>query len=236
MRNYILINVAFLLLICGSCVNNPVQQTKSNLSATEFSDKIKEFPASAVIDVRTTEEFSKGHLANAKNIDWNGDDFSKQIASLDKSKPVFVYCLSGGRSSAAAKQMRSDGFNEVYELNGGIMKWRGANLPEVIGNTITSSGLSKQQFDELLKSDKLVLIDFYADWCVPCKEMKPYLDEISKEMTDKVAVIRINADDNQSLCKELNIDALPVLQLYKNKTMTWSHSGYIDKAGVLKQL
>ncbi len=175
-------------------------------------------------------------MANAKNIDWNGDDFAKQIALLDKSKPVFVYCLSGGRSSAAAKQMRSDGFNEVYELNGGIMKWRGANLPEVTGNTTASLGLSKQQFDELLKSDKLVLMDFYADWCAPCKEMKPYLDEISKDMADKVVVIRINADDNQSLCKELNIDALPVLQLYKNKTRMWSHSGFIYKAGVLKQL
>jgi thioredoxin len=124
----------------------------------------------------------------------------------------------------------------VYELSGGIMKWRGVNLPETTENTVVSNGMSKQQFDALLLSDKLVLIDFYADWCAPCKKMKPYLDEISNDMADKVVVIRINADDNQSLCKDLKIDALPVLHLYKNKTPIWTNTGFIEKAEVVKQL
>ena len=132
--------------------------------------------------------------------------------------------------------MRSDGFTQVYEMDGGIMKWRGANLPETTVNTTTSTGMTKQQFDALLNSDKLVLIDFYADWCAPCKKMKPYLDEISKDMADKVVVIRINADDNQTLCKELKIDALPVLQLYKNNSLIWTNTGFIEKAEVVKQL
>ena len=132
--------------------------------------------------------------------------------------------------------MRSDGFKTVYELNGGIMKWRGANLPETTDNTTATNGMTKQQFEALLNSDKLVLIDFYADWCAPCKKMKPYLEKISKDMADKVFVIRINADDNQSLCKELGIDALPVLQLYKNKTLIWTNTGFIEKAEVVKQL
>ena len=213
-----------------------MQTTNTNLSATEFSEKIKELPSAPIVDVRTPQEFSKGHLQNALNYNWNGSDFQKQISTLDKSKPVFVYCLSGGRSSSAANQMRSDGFKEVYELNGGIMKWRAANLPETTANTTASTGMSKQQFETLTNSDKLVLIDFYADWCAPCKKMKPYLDEISKEMADKVVVIRINADDNQQLCKELKLDTLPVLQLYKNKTMTWTNTGYISKDDVLKHL
>jgi thioredoxin 1 len=66
--------------------------------------------------------------------------------------------------------------------------------------------------------------------------MKPYLEEISKEMADKVVVIRINADDNQALCKELKIDALPVLQVFKNQKLTWSNIGFIDKKGVEKEL
>jgi thioredoxin len=132
--------------------------------------------------------------------------------------------------------MRSDGFTQVYEMDGGIMKWRGANLPETTTNTTPSTGMTKQQFDALLNSDKLVLIDFYADWCAPCKKMKPYLDEISKDMASTVTVIRINADDNQTLCKDLKIDALPVLQLYKNKSLTWTNTGFIDKAEVVKQL
>jgi thioredoxin len=232
-----LFTIALLAILFNSCGSGQTNSTtKTNLSAIEFAEKLKEMPTAAILDVRTPDEFSKGHLANALNYDWNGNEFDKQIATLDKSQPVLVYCLSGGRSSSAATKMRSEGFKTVYELDGGIMKWRGANLPETTDNTVTSNGMTKQQFDALLNSDKLVLIDFYADWCAPCKKMKPYLDEISKDMADKVVIIRINADNNQALCKELKIDGLPVLQLYKNKTLTWTNTGFIDKAEVVKQL
>lgn len=231
-----LFSIVLVAILLNSCTNGQTNGTKTNLSASEFADKMKELPNAPILDVRTPEEFSKGHLKNALNYNWNSNEFEAQISPLDKSKPVFVYCLSGGRSSSAANKMRSDGFKTVYELDGGIMKWRGANLPETTDNTVVSNGMTKQQFDALLNSDKLVLIDFYADWCAPCRKMKPYLDEISKDMADKVVVIRINADDNQTLCKELKIDALPVLQLYKNKTLTWTNTGFIDKAEVVKQL
>ena len=212
------------------------QGGKTNLSATEFATKIKELPTSPILDVRTPAEFAKGHLQNAKNINWNGNDFDAQIAPLDKSKPILIYCLSGARSAAAASKMRADGFKEVYELTGGIMKWRGANLPETTDDKPKAASLTKLQFEELTNSDKIVLVDFYADWCAPCKKMAPYLDEISKDMADKVVVLRINADDNQALLKELGVDELPVLQVYKKKTRVWSNIGFIEKADVLKQL
>ncbi len=223
-------------LLFNSCSNGQTKSIDTDLSAIEFANKIKELPTAAIIDVRTPGEFEKAHLVNALNYDWNGNEFENQIASLDKSKPVFVYCLSGGRSSSAAKKMRSNGFTQVYELSGGIMKWNSENLPVTTDKAIASSGMSKQQFEELLNSEKLVLIDFYADWCAPCKKMKPYLAEISKDMADKVVVVRINVDENQALCKELKVDALPVLQLFKNKILTWTNTGFIEKAEVVKQL
>lgn len=236
MKKYLIISNIIIAFVFIGCVNGQNKSVKTSLSATEFADKIKQTPKSPVIDVRTPEEFSKGHLKSSKNINFNGDDFEQQISKIDKSKPVFVYCLSGARSSSAASYMRNSGFKEVYELSGGIMKWRAANLPETTDNEITSNGMNLKQFNDLLKSNKLVLIDFYADWCAPCKKMKPYLEEISKDMADKVVVIRINADDNQSLCKELKIDALPVLSLYKNKVQIWTNTGYISKEEVVKQL
>jgi len=66
--------------------------------------------------------------------------------------------------------------------------------------------------------------------------MAPYLEELKKEKAGKVIIIRINADDNQALTKELKVDALPTLQLYKNKTLKWSNTGYISKEEVAKQL
>lgn len=104
-------------------------QNKTSLSPQMFADKISQTPEALVIDVRTPGEYVEGHLAKAKNIDWQGEHFEHQVMGLDKSKPVFVYCLKGGRSASAASKMRSMGFKEVYELEGGLDKWQAAKLP-----------------------------------------------------------------------------------------------------------
>lgn len=101
-----ILSIALVAILFNSCSNGQTQGTKTNLSATEFANKMKELPNATIIDVRTPAEFSKGHLANANNYDWNGNEFDKQVAPLDKSKPVFVYCLSGGRSSSAANSSK----------------------------------------------------------------------------------------------------------------------------------
>lgn len=223
------------LMISGLACSESQSQSK-NLPAEAFAEKVKQTPGALVLDVRTPEEFSKGHLKNARNVNWRDTDFADQVAQIDKSKPVFVYCLVGGRSASAASKMREMGFKEVYELEGGIIKWRAANLPETMEAGTKVIGLTKQQFSQMINSDKLVLVDFYADWCEPCKRMEPYLNEIALEMKDKVHVIRINADDNVKLCKELKVNALPVLQLYKNSKLQWTHEGFIAKPEVVKQL
>lgn len=239
MTKYLSIILASVAIIFNSCSNGQSASSNSSnpsISAIEFSKKITELPGAPLIDVRTPGEFSQGHLKNALNYDISKSDFENKISSIDKSKPVLVYCLTGSRSTYAVRYMQSIGFKEVYEMNGGMMKWRASNLPETTDKTVVSTGMSKLQFDNLLVTDKIVLIDYYADWCAPCKKMKPYLDEISRDMADKVVVIRINADENQALCKELKIDALPVLQIYKNKALIWSNTGFIEKEGVVKQL
>jgi thioredoxin 1 len=129
MKNYQTTFSLLLILLLNSCVNGQTKNT--NLTAADFDAKIKATPSAVIVDVRTPEEFSEGHLINAKNIDWNGDKFDAEISQIDKSKPVFVYCRSGGRSSSAAHKMREDGFKEVYELSGGITDWRNANMPEI---------------------------------------------------------------------------------------------------------
>lgn len=235
MKKYTGIILVAISIVLGNCSYGQSGADKTNLNETEFAVKINEYPDAPVIDVRTPEEFTKGHLVRARNINWNSPDFSQQVGLINKKEPVFVYCLSGGRSAAAAQSMREEGFQQVYELNGGIMKWRAANLPEVNGSAGKFAGMSQQEYDALLQVDKLVLVDFYADWCPPCKKMKPYLEEISKEYGEKVEVIRINADNHQSICKSLKIDALPVLMLYKDQQLIWKHTGFIEKQDVVSQ-
>ncbi|MDD2797676.1 MAG: thioredoxin domain-containing protein [Bacteroidales bacterium] len=234
MRNLLIISS---LMISFFFVSNVNAQQGVNLNANDFAAKIKQLPNAPIIDVRTPQEFAQGHIKNARNINVSSEDFGQQISKFDKTKPVFVYCLSGSRSGYAASMMLNSGFKEIYNLAGGMMKWRAANLPETTDSKVSvSTGMSRAEYNALLNSDKLVLIDFYAEWCAPCRKMKPDLDAISTEMKDKVVVVRINADENKTLAKELKVDALPVLFLYKNKKQVWSKLGYATKAEIVKQL
>ena len=133
MKKSLVLLISLFLVFAYGCSSEP----KSNFSLPpkEFAEKINQLTASPVIDVRTPGEYLDGHLLKATNIDWNSDDFEARISQLDKSQPVFVYCQGGGRSEEAAKQMRSDGFKEVYELNGGFGEWQNAKLPESTNET-----------------------------------------------------------------------------------------------------
>ena len=120
------------------------------------------------------------------------------------------------------------------------MKWRSADLP-VITNSISTSeskiaGMTKAEFENKLSADKWVLVDFYADWCAPCRKMRPGIDEIAAEMKDKVEVMTINADDHPQLCKDLDVVSLPTLLLYKNKTLAWENRGFLKKEDIVRAL
>ena len=130
MKNIVAFFISIPLILASGCTNGQNTSQKTVLSPKEYSEKINQLSNEIIIDVRTAEEYAAGHLINSKNINWNGGNFDTQISTLDKSTPVFVYCAAGGRSSSAAKKMRSVGFKEVYDLSGGIIDWRKAKLPE----------------------------------------------------------------------------------------------------------
>ncbi|MBZ4191142.1 thioredoxin domain-containing protein [Niabella beijingensis] len=204
----------------------PVQQFSKALSA----------PAEkTILDVRTPDEYTSGHIAGSVNINWNDSSFGEKAQLLPTNLPVYVYCLSGGRSAKAAAYLRGQGFKQVYEMEGGMMKWRAAKLPEEKA-AAGKEGLTKANFEKALNTDKIVLVDFYAEWCGPCKKMEPYLKEIAREKQATVTVLRIDVDKNQELADALKIDALPVLHIYKKGALQWSHLGYITKDNVVANL
>lgn len=92
------------------------------LSAQEFKDKLGDENIQ-LVDVRTPGEYSAGKIGEASNMDFYADDFKTKLETLDKSKPVMVYCASGGRSGKTAGMMKSMGFKEVYDLSGGYNGW-----------------------------------------------------------------------------------------------------------------
>jgi len=220
-----------LYLLFISCNGQSKKEFKS-VKPEEFAQKIQSTSQPQILDVRSPKEYSDQHLDNALNINWNGDDFDEKAAGLDKSKPVFVYCLSGGRSSKAAQKLNEMGFKEVYEMDGGIVKWNASGLAKKSNETI---GMSLSEYEKLLVSDKKVLINFYADWCAPCVKMKPYITKMQKNLKN-VTIIRLDADANKTLLAELKIDELPTLLLYENKEVKWKHSGFISEEDLIKKL
>ncbi len=204
------------------------------LSPKEFAKKIKETTNAQVVDVRTPEEFAGGYIADAKNIDWNNDNFDKKISNLDKDKPTFVYCQSGNRSGSAAKRMKEMGFTNVYELSGGIRAWRSADLP--LQTVKKASGMNMSGYQQLLDDKRPVLVDIYAKWCSPCKKMAPFLDELTTSEASWLKIVRIDADKNIALADELKVTGLPTLYLYINGKEVWNYSGYISKAELLEQI
>lgn len=225
------------VIVNQSCTSSNGGGDNFQLNAQEFSEKLTSTPDAVILDVRTPGEFSQGHIQNATNISWNDPTFDGKINNIAKNAPIFIYCLSGSRSMSAANFMRNNGYEKVYELMGGIMKWSGENLPLTTESGVSkSAAMSLPDFKNLLKGDKIILVDFYADWCLPCKKMEPFLNEIANENKEIISLIRINADEQSELCKSLKIDALPYLQLYKNENLLWEKVGFIDKKGIENEI
>lgn len=210
---------------------------QNKLDADAFEKQMKATPDLQLVDVRTPEEFQGGHLQNALNIDYNGDNFSGEIGKLDKTKPTYVYCLSGGRSSSAAAEMRKMGFSNVLELKGGITGWKAKNKPVVTGEGAPKkTGMNIEEYNKLLKSDKLVLVDFGAKWCAPCRKLSPILDEIAMEKKDVLSLVKIDADEHSLLSQQLQVEFLPTLLLYKDEKLIWKSTGFVEKPEIVSHL
>ena len=224
-----LLFISFLFIHCQGQPSKTIQ----TIDVKAYAEKLKTTENPQLLDVRTPEEFSVEHIENATNVNWNSNDFVFKTSNLDKTKPVFVYCKVGGRSAQAANKLAEMGFKEIYNLEGGILKWNAAGMAKPSNKII---GISSQEFNELLKSDKKVMINFHAKWCEPCKKMTPYILKMQTEIKDQIAIIRLDADENKTLLESLKLDGLPVILIYENGKEIWRNIGFISEEDLKKHL
>ncbi|WP_316839397.1 thioredoxin domain-containing protein [Pedobacter gandavensis] len=230
--SFLTILIGFLLFSTSAIA----QSNSKTIPAVEFQNQLKTNSKAVILDVRTPEEFNTGHLEQAKNLNIYDQSFKAQISELDKTQPIYVYCKGGGRSANAVKQMQELGFTKIYELKGGIMAWEQNGLPLNNIEKPKTDLFTSTDFDKMLKANKNVLVDFYAEWCLPCKQMEPILSKLKSQFQGKVAIERVNVDEAKSLSKSIKIEGLPVVAIYRNGIEIKRVTGFQSEQDLLKLL
>lgn len=213
---------------CTSVAQQPV-----NIPVAEFQKGIQS-PEIQILDCRTPAEYNSGHLKNALLADWTKkDEFISRASALDKSKPVYAYCLSGGRSGQAANYLREQGYT-VYNLDGGIAAWKREGKP--LADVVVVAPISLPAYQALIPANKTVLVDFGAEWCPPCKKMNPVVDALAREKTLTFALVKIDGGDQPALSVQMKVDAFPTFIIYKNGKEAWRKTGIVSKEELVKNL
>ena len=210
-------------------------QNKTALNADEFEKALQTKQPIQVLDVRTPGEFFSGHIKNALQADWNDrQEFERRVAFVDKDKPVYIYCLAGGRSAKAAAKMRSDGFKNVYELQGGINAWKAGNKP--LEGKSDAKQMSLDAFNATVSGSKLVLVDFGAEWCPPCKLMEPVIKALMEKNQGKLTLLNVDGGNDQDILQQYKVTALPVFILFRDGKQVWRKDGIATEKEIQEQL
>jgi len=123
--------IVFISLIALSCNSQQKSKqkdsSKSAITIVTPAEFLLKSENQVIVDVRTPEEFSDGHIARASNINFFDADFLDKFSKYDKNSPIFIYCRSGGRSGKASKKLSELGFKKVFDLKGGYLNWVDSN-------------------------------------------------------------------------------------------------------------
>jgi thioredoxin 1 len=219
----------------SACSQSP---STKQLGSKEFHELITNAEG-VLLDVRTEREFKNGHIQNAGQLNFYARDFRQRLMLLPKDQPIFLYCNTGWRSDIAASHLIRNGYTQVYNLEHGIMGWEQANLPITIDPNAqpdTDNQFTPEQFAELIQSEGLVLVDFYAPWCGPCRQMMPMIDSLKTELIDRVYIVKINADASKSLMREMKMVSVPYLVLYQKGEILFDHKGIMERNELISKL
>jgi len=214
-----------LLSVLTSCNNQA--QTGAKATPEQFESGMSSAGVQ-LLDVRTAQEFNAYRLEGALQADWNDPaQFMDRTRYLDKNRPVYVYCLSGSRSSAAASYLRESGFTKVVDLNGGLVAWKRAGKQVLTAEKKPET--SMETYQQMIRSGPVVLVDYGAEWCPPCKKMEPVLKAWMEEKKGVVKLVQIDGGTDAQLMKLNRVEAMPTFIVYKNGKETARRQGVMTK-------
>lgn len=93
-----------------------------------------------------------------------------------------------------------------------------------------------ETFNDVINSDQLVLVDFFATWCQPCKTMRPILEQVKSVLESRIRIIKVDVDKHGATANQYHIQSVPTLILFRNGEVLWRTIGVVDKAELLATL
>ena len=230
----------FTFLLMSALIGGVKAQNVQTVDATKFKELVGKGDA-LLLDVRTPGEYFRGHIKGSTLVDISDPNFASKVKLLQKDKTILIYCLSGSRSIAAASYMSQLGFSKIYNMQQGLMAWnrQGYEL-EQSSESVASIGATytEQSFGKLIKDNKLVLVDFNATWCAPCKAMIPVIDKVAAKYKGKAKVEKVNVEANKVITTAYQVQSIPGFVLFKDGKKVWSYNGiisYEDLTGVINK-
>ena len=190
----------------------------------EFQRSINESKA-LVLDVRTSDEFALGHIEDAININLYHPNFDSDVSKLGKDMTIHLYCQSGNRSAIAAEKLRSKGY-DVVELDGGLRAWKKAGLPLQGVPDKIETRFTMESYNAFIAEHDLIIVDFFADWCGPCRAMAPHIAKVKKIHGESLTIMKVDTDESQSVAQHFNITGIPQIKVYHKGKEVYSQVGY----------
>ncbi len=215
------------VILLTACKNN----TAGKLDLEAFN-QIASNNNAQIIDLRPKAEFDSGHIVNAASFVPNSPELDNYIDLLYKDVPV---CLIGGNqdnNNKLIETLKSKGFKNINELEGGMSAWINAKLPvqKTLPKKIYPNDTIK--FDDAINGDKLVMVDFNATWCKPCKMMQPSIDRVHDERSSEVIVYSIDVDEFPQYNEKYQIKSIPLVMLFKNGKLLHRSEGLLEESKI----
>jgi rhodanese-related sulfurtransferase/glutaredoxin-related protein len=210
MKNFLKNSIATLALFITL---GTFAQNQTTLPLDTFYAKIKSQNKPQIIDARSPEEFAQNHINGSLNFNQQTLNYEKNLAALDKSKPIFVYSIGAGRSVTLANELLKNGFSEAYSLEGGIAAWIGGGKPFY---TNLKSKLSLAEYKKIIADNDIVLVDIGSRYCGACKKVKPILETLRTQYGTDLKIVEIDLEESPQVIADLKtIKVFPTLILYR---------------------
>jgi rhodanese-related sulfurtransferase len=212
------------ILLVSSCT---LAAETGSVPAAEFARKMAE-PKVQLLDVRTASEFDRGRLKDSLQANWlDQKEFADRTQHLDKSVPILVYCASGGRSAQAMEWLKTQGFEQVTNLKGGLADWKMAGLSVV--SAVAATEMTVADFNAAIQTGT-VLVDVGAAWCPPCRKMEPVVKSLQQEPAAAFKLVKVDGGKDIAVMKQLRSAVLPTFVVFKNGKETWRKQGIVSRA------